>query len=53
MRQCTILRIPKSEWNYYFLNGLHEDLKQYVFLKQPKTFEEVFEEFFWSFSYDD
>lgn len=40
-RQCQQLRIPKAEWVHILLRGLRPDLRSYLVLQQPQTYEEA------------
>ena len=35
----TKLNLPKSEWTYHFVQGLNSEIREYVILQQPGTFE--------------
>ena len=36
---CARLSLPKSEWTYHFVQGLNSEIREYVILQQPGTFE--------------
>ena len=36
---CARLNWPKSEWTYHFVQGLNSEIREYVILQQPGTFE--------------
>ena len=38
-QQCSRLNLPVSEWRHHFVKGLRSDIKDYVVLQQPATFE--------------
>jgi hypothetical protein len=40
-RLCTRLKLPKGEGLHCFMRGLKPALKNYVYLQQPKTFEDA------------
>ena len=38
-KQCSRLNLPPSEWLHHFVKGLRRDIKEYVALREPATFE--------------
>ena len=38
---CSRLGVPKSEWLYYFIQGLRVDIREHVILQQPTNLDEA------------
>jgi len=36
---CSRLNLPRSEWIHYFLQGLKPEIREYMILQQPVSFE--------------
>ena len=40
-KQCSRLNLPPWEWLHHFVKGLRKDIKEYVALREPTTFEQA------------
>ena len=40
-KQCQRLELPKTDWVFYFLNGLRPELQEAVVVQQPTTLEQA------------
>ena len=38
---CVRLSLPRSEWTYYFIQGLRPEIRDYVILQQPDHLDEA------------
>ena len=38
---CARLSLPKSEWTYYFIQGLRPEIRDYVILQQADNLDEA------------